>query len=116
MKTLFIILTALLIAGCNPNTHEDAINEAPILQANSLAGKIVWDSNNCASCHGEDGSISALALSRVISQITEVRDIENALIALSYPNSNRNPIMKDIAVTLTDQEVLDLSEFIFTLK
>ena len=117
MKHIFYFsLAALLFTGCNPNTYEDALNEAPKLEGNLLAGQTAYQTYNCASCHGEDASTSALGMSRIISQIDTIRDIENSLLALQYPLSARSSIMKDIASKLNDQEVIDLSTYIISLK
>ena len=116
MKTLVYLSVILFLIGCDSNTFEEAQANAPLLAANAVAGEKVWDRVGCASCHGPDGQTSALGISRIIPQIGEARDIENALIALAKPGIDRDPNMTAIAENLTDQEIIDLSEFVFSLR
>jgi len=117
MKTTTLLLPlSLLFLGCGPNTHDEARTEAPVLQASAIEGERLWNLKNCASCHADDGSSSALGVSRIIPEIGLPRDIENALVTLKHPTSTRVGIMKEIASELSDQNILDLSEYIYTLR
>jgi len=117
MKTIiYTTLSVLLLTGCKPNTYDEALAEAPLIEGNVAAGQLVWDAKACASCHGPDGKTAAGGISRIIPDIGLPRDIENSLIALSYPLSDRDAVMKDIASGLGDQEVIDLSEYIYSLR
>ena len=113
-KSTLTLMTFLLLAGCGD--YNSALNEAPVLDANAGAGKTVFDAYNCAACHGEDGSIMALGVSRIITQIDTARDIENALYALQSQASDRDQRMKDIAQELSAQEIVDVAAYIESLK
>lgn len=113
-KSTLTLMTFLLLAGCGD--YNSSLNEAPLLDADSGAGKTVFDTYNCAVCHGEDGSVMALGVSRIITQIDTVRDIENALYTLQSQPSDRDQRMKDIAQELTPQEIVDVAAYVESLK
>ncbi len=115
MKTkITILMTLLLVSGCG--TYDDALNDLPILDANTEAGKDVYATYNCAGCHGNDGRTEALGVSRIIVDIDTERDIQNALYTLQSVTSDRDTRMKGIAQQLSSQEIIDVAAYVASLK
>lgn len=111
---LFSILVMTILTACG--TYQDALDDVPVLDADSEAGREVFTTYGCAGCHGADGGTMALGVSRVIAQIDTPRDIENALFALQAEASDRDNRMKPYARGLSPQEIVDVAAFIATLK
>ena len=59
------------------------------------------------------GGTSALGVSRIIVDIETEQYVQNALYSLRAQVPNRDPIMLNEAQYLSDQEILDLSTYIF---
>lgn len=114
MKRYIAWMMTALMGGCG--TYEDALKQVPLLEADAEAGRAVYAQYGCAGCHGEDGSVMALGVSRIIAEIATQRDIENALFALRAPDALRDDVMKGVALGLTPQEMTDVAAFIATLK
>lgn len=108
LTTLFCL--ALLIAGCG--TYEDSLNSVPVLSGNTEAGRAVYQTYSCDACHGADGQTPALGVSRIIADLNDPRDVENALLVLQLPESNREGAMKSVAASLNAQEIADVAAFV----
>ncbi len=114
MKIYFLLLSMAFFIGCN--NHKDALSETSNLSSNVQEGAQLYEMKGCTSCHGQDGKTPAFGESRLISQFDTQKDIENALFALRANAPGRNAIMVKGASNLTDQEILDLSSYIYSLK
>ena len=111
---MLLTLGALCMSGCN--SYTEALEEAPVLSGDILAGAKVFERVGCGGCHGEDAQSSALGVSRIIAQIDTSRDIENALYALQSPTSDRNSVMKNVAADLSAQDIVDVAQYVHSLK
>lgn len=107
---ILITVTLLSLTGCN--NYSDQLKEAPVITGNTEAGKSVYETYSCAACHGNDGQTSALGVSRIIADIDDKRDIENALYALQSLTSDRHEAMKSVAAGLNSQEIVDVAAYI----
>ena len=110
---LLSVLVTLLFTGCG-ETYEESLEEASTTSSADLgAGADLYSSKGCTGCHGVDGGTSALGVSRIIVDIGTERDVQNALYSLRAQVPQRDPIMLNEAKELTDQEIIDLSTYIF---
>ena len=114
VKTYVLLVgVALFYAGCG-DTYEASLEEVSALTLADLgAGAALFDAKGCTGCHGVDGGTSALGVSRIIVDIETERDVQNALYSLQSQVPNRDPIMLNEAKDLSDQEIIDLSSYIF---
>ena len=112
-KVWIFLLISLLYTGCG-ETYEESLKKSSLLSSADLGeGANLFSSKGCTGCHGIGGGISALGVSRIIVDITTERDVQNALYTLRAQTVGRNSIMLDVAKDLTDQEIIDLSTYIF---
>ena len=114
LKTFILpILVMLVYTGCG-ESYEASLEELSELSSADLsAGANLFASKGCTGCHGVDGGTSALGVSRIIVDIRSERDVQNALYALRAQVQRRDPIMLNEAKDLSDQEIIDLSTYIF---
>ena len=114
LKTFILpILVMLVYTGCG-ESYEASLEELSERSSADLsAGANLFASKGCAGCHGVDGGTSALGVSRIIVDIRSERDVQNALYALRAQVPRRDPIMLNEAKDLGDQEIIDLSTYIF---
>jgi len=114
VKTYVLLVgVALFYAGCG-DTYEASLEEVSATSSADLgAGATLFDAKGCTGCHGVDGGTSALGISRIIVDIGTERDVQNALYSLRAQVPNRDPIMLNEAKDLSNQEILDLSTYIF---
>lgn len=110
---LLALLILLTFNGCN--NYQDELNKTNASSGNIQAGLNVFNQFACANCHGADGKTPALGVSRIITDISTIRDVENALFALKSTDSSRNQIMKDEAAKLSKQDIIDLAAYIKSL-
>ena len=96
-----------------------ACNQASDIQTNNTStqeGATRYSTLGCNACHGDDGKTAALGVSRIISDIDDARDIQNALYTLKHATTaQRDATMVGIATNLSDEDILILSDFIATL-
>ena len=113
IKKSVFLAGILLFTGCG-DTYEKSLQETKGLSSADLgAGANLFTSKGCSGCHGVDAGTSALGISRVIADIATERDVQNALYALRAQVENRDAIMLNEAKDLTDQEIIDLSNYIY---
>ena len=113
LKTFILPIWVMLVyTGCG-ETYEASLEELSELSADLGAGADLFTSKGCTGCHGVDGGTSALGVSRIIVDIETERDVQNALYALRAQVPRRDPIMLNEAKDLGDQEIIDLSTYIF---
>jgi len=115
IKTVLLlsIFSILFLTGCGGSYNEA---KQKLDTADLGAGSTIFSSKGCTGCHGVDGGLEALGVSRVIADIATERDVESALYSLRAQIPQRDPIMLNEAKDLTDQEILDLSIYIFSLR
>ncbi len=108
-----LTLSVLFITGCG-DTYQDTLqNEGVVANADLSQGADLYATKGCANCHGIDGGLEALGVSRVIVDITTERDVQNALYTLREAASGRDSRMIEQAKDLTSQEIVDLSTYIY---
>lgn len=90
--------------------------EAPV-SADLEAGQEKF-SNTCAVCHGDDGKTPALGKSIKIGEVGDAVTLEGYLRNMKDNgiDSGKDPIMVNIAQGLGDDEIVNLSAYIATLK
>lgn len=110
-------LSILLLAfgGCDDYSDE-AATQASDNAGLATEGAQLYEAYDCVVCHGNDGRISALGVSRIIADIDDVRDVQNALYALKFPAPERHEAMVSVASGLDDEDIAKLSAFVATLE
>ena len=108
----YTVFIAMVIGMSGCNNYSDQLKEAPPLSGDSAAGREVFKTYSCAGCHGDDGRTPALGVSRIIADMDDARDVENALFALQSLTSDRHDAMKSVAADLSTQEIVDVSVYI----
>jgi len=85
------------------------------LVADVAAGQTLF--NNCASCHGTNGDVSALGESILLSSgIDTAEQAETLINYMKNDGTGKNATMVNIAKGLSDQQIKDVSAYIATLN
>ncbi|MCH9812460.1 MAG: c-type cytochrome [Epsilonproteobacteria bacterium] len=108
------ILVMIVLSGCDQaDDHKTNVTNS---SGDSTQGATLFAQYNCSGCHGADGKTPALGVSRIIADIKDVRDVENALFTLrDAPTAQRDINMINAASSLSDEDITSLSAFIGTL-
>ena len=111
MKTL---LTLLSIGFLSQGLIASDLNTTT---ADVEAGKAKFDST-CLACHGTNGERKALGISQVIADIGDIEKIKELLTNIrdNGASSGKNMAMVNTVSGLSDEEILNLSAFVATLK
>lgn len=94
-----------------------AILSQTVMAADLEIGKEKFNSN-CTACHGANGERKALGISQVIAEIGDPKIVEGLLrnIIDNGKESGKNMAMVNAVSNLSDEEVMNLSAYIATLK
>jgi len=71
--------------------------------------------SQCNSCHGDDGRTSALGVSQIIADINDAASVKALLTYLKNDGTGKHPAMVNVAQSLSDEEIDNLSAYVATL-
>jgi len=109
MKKLLILLSLTTIS--------QSLIASEMSEANIEAGKEKFKST-CVACHGVNGERKALGISQIISNIGNADEIKELITNVrdNGVSLGKNMAMVNTVSGLSDEEILNLSAFVATLK
>lgn len=119
-KLLTCALLALTLTACGSedgdtnNAANNATNNTNNANSAVAAGKVVWDGNSCAGCHGADGkTVGGAGPSTDALTSAAIQDKSDAVLSDSIKNGKGNMPAYN---TLSDVQITNVIAFIRSLK